>query len=56
MPFRGCWNFVVMFNFVPQKLFSTLEVVGASEMNLAANQWKEDMERFDWKISTGTQL
>ncbi|XP_023670401.1 lysosomal alpha-mannosidase [Paramormyrops kingsleyae] len=38
-----------------QKLFSTLEVVGVSEMNLAANQWKDDMARFDWKTSTGEQ-
>nr|XP_015204430.1 PREDICTED: lysosomal alpha-mannosidase [Lepisosteus oculatus] len=32
-----------------QKLFSTLEVVGVSEMSLAANQWKEDMRRLDWR-------
>eukprot|EP00064_Thunnus_orientalis_P022022 superscaffoldBa00007078_g22201 len=31
-----------------QKLFSTLEVLGVSELNLSANQWKEEMTRFDW--------
>uniref|UniRef100_A0A667WBF3 Alpha-mannosidase n=1 Tax=Myripristis murdjan TaxID=586833 RepID=A0A667WBF3_9TELE len=36
-----------------QKLFSTLEVLGASELNLSANQWKEEMTRFDWKIRAG---
>uniref|UniRef100_A0AAY5EAP4 Lysosomal alpha-mannosidase n=1 Tax=Electrophorus electricus TaxID=8005 RepID=A0AAY5EAP4_ELEEL len=37
-----------------QKLFSTLEIVGVSEMSLGANQWKEDMKRLQWKPSTGT--
>uniref|UniRef100_A0A8C1PA33 Alpha-mannosidase n=1 Tax=Cyprinus carpio TaxID=7962 RepID=A0A8C1PA33_CYPCA len=37
-----------------QKLFSTLEVLGASEMSLGANQWKEDMNRLQW--NTGSQL
>ncbi|XP_019717347.1 lysosomal alpha-mannosidase [Hippocampus comes] len=32
-----------------QKLFSTLEVTGVSELNLSANQWKEEMKRFDWR-------
>ncbi|XP_036385660.1 lysosomal alpha-mannosidase [Megalops cyprinoides] len=36
-----------------QKLFSTLEVVGMSEMSLAANQWKDEMTRMDWKGNTG---
>uniref|UniRef100_A0A8C9W6K5 Lysosomal alpha-mannosidase n=1 Tax=Scleropages formosus TaxID=113540 RepID=A0A8C9W6K5_SCLFO len=36
-----------------KKLFSTLEVVGVSEMNLSANQWKDEMNRFDWKTSGG---
>ncbi|XP_052465478.1 lysosomal alpha-mannosidase [Carassius gibelio] len=31
-----------------QKLFSTLDVLGASEMSLGANQWKEDMKRLQW--------
>lgn len=31
-----------------QKLFSTMKVLGFSELNLSANQWKEDMKRFDW--------
>ncbi|XP_047434607.1 lysosomal alpha-mannosidase [Mugil cephalus] len=31
-----------------QKLFSTLEVLGVSELNLSANQWKDEMKRFDW--------
>ncbi|CAM4731854.1 unnamed protein product [Leuciscus chuanchicus] len=31
-----------------QKLFSTLEVLGASEMSLGANQWKDDMNRLRW--------
>uniref|UniRef100_A0A672K5J2 Alpha-mannosidase n=1 Tax=Sinocyclocheilus grahami TaxID=75366 RepID=A0A672K5J2_SINGR len=34
-----------------QKLFSTLEVLGASEMSLGANQWKEDMNRLFQKLS-----
>ncbi|KAL4648547.1 lysosomal alpha-mannosidase [Arapaima gigas] len=38
-----------------QKLFSTLEVVGVSEMNLSANQWKDEINRFSWKTSTGEQ-
>uniref|UniRef100_A0A4W6E828 Alpha-mannosidase n=1 Tax=Lates calcarifer TaxID=8187 RepID=A0A4W6E828_LATCA len=37
-----------------QKLFSTLEVLGMSELNLSANQWKDEMIRFDWKPQTGT--
>ncbi|KAF4094455.1 hypothetical protein AMELA_G00015200 [Ameiurus melas] len=36
-----------------QKLFSTLEVVGVSEMSLGANQWKEDMQRMHWKLNSG---
>ncbi|XP_039650824.1 lysosomal alpha-mannosidase [Perca fluviatilis] len=35
-----------------QKLFSTLEVLGASELNLSANQWKDDMTRFHWTPET----
>ncbi|XP_066563843.1 lysosomal alpha-mannosidase isoform X2 [Amia ocellicauda] len=35
-----------------QKLFSTLEVEGVSEMSLAANQWKEEMTRLDWRGET----
>ncbi|XP_035261901.1 lysosomal alpha-mannosidase [Anguilla anguilla] len=35
-----------------QKLFSTLTVVGVSEMSLAANQWKDEMTRMDWKGRT----
>ncbi|XP_056266285.1 lysosomal alpha-mannosidase isoform X2 [Pseudoliparis swirei] len=35
-----------------QKLFSTLEVLGVSEMNLSANQWKDDMKRFHWTPQT----
>ncbi|XP_062846006.1 lysosomal alpha-mannosidase [Trichomycterus rosablanca] len=35
-----------------QKLFSTLKVVGASEMSLGANQWKEDMKRMQWNPSS----
>ncbi|XP_028998395.1 LOW QUALITY PROTEIN: lysosomal alpha-mannosidase [Betta splendens] len=31
-----------------QKLFSSLDVLGVSELNLSANQWKEEMKRFDW--------
>ncbi|XP_040026054.2 lysosomal alpha-mannosidase [Gasterosteus aculeatus] len=31
-----------------QKLFSTLEVLGVSELNLSANQWKDEMTRLDW--------
>ncbi|XP_076867010.1 lysosomal alpha-mannosidase [Brachyhypopomus gauderio] len=36
-----------------QKLFSTLEIVGVSEMSLGANQWKEDMNRLQWTPNTG---
>ncbi|XP_068460344.1 lysosomal alpha-mannosidase [Clinocottus analis] len=36
-----------------QKLFSTLEVLGASELNLSANQWKDEMTRFHWTPQTG---
>ncbi|XP_062244206.1 lysosomal alpha-mannosidase [Platichthys flesus] len=35
-----------------QKLFSTLEVVGVSELNLSANQWKDEMKRYDWTPQT----
>ncbi|KAL6111177.1 man2b1 [Pungitius sinensis] len=35
-----------------QKLFSTLEVLGASELNLSANQWKDQMTRLDWTPQT----
>ncbi|KAM9856488.1 lysosomal alpha-mannosidase [Aulostomus maculatus] len=35
-----------------QKLFSTLEVLGVSELNLSANQWKDEMRRFDWTAQT----
>lgn len=31
-----------------QKLFSTFKVLGASEMSLGANQWKEHMTRLSW--------
>ncbi|KAM9769135.1 lysosomal alpha-mannosidase [Menidia menidia] len=31
-----------------QKLFSTLDVLGVSELNLSANQWKDEMRRFEW--------
>uniref|UniRef100_A0A3B1J9Z3 Alpha-mannosidase n=1 Tax=Astyanax mexicanus TaxID=7994 RepID=A0A3B1J9Z3_ASTMX len=31
-----------------QKMFSTLKVVGASEMSLGANQWKANMTRLQW--------
>uniref|UniRef100_A0A8K9UZS1 Alpha-mannosidase n=1 Tax=Oncorhynchus mykiss TaxID=8022 RepID=A0A8K9UZS1_ONCMY len=37
-----------------QKLFSTLDVLGVSEMNLSANQWKDEMTRLDWKAESGT--
>ncbi|XP_070684120.1 lysosomal alpha-mannosidase [Pempheris klunzingeri] len=36
-----------------QKLFSTLEVVGVSELNLSANQWKDEMTRLHWTPQTG---
>ncbi|XP_059903346.1 lysosomal alpha-mannosidase [Gadus macrocephalus] len=32
-----------------QKLFSTLKVVGVSELNLSANQWIDEMKRLDWR-------
>ncbi|KAK2817431.1 hypothetical protein Q5P01_025622 [Channa striata] len=31
-----------------KKLFSTLDVLGVSELNLSANQWKDEVTRFDW--------
>ncbi|XP_026027572.1 lysosomal alpha-mannosidase-like [Astatotilapia calliptera] len=36
-----------------QKLFSTLEVLGVAELNLSANQWKDEMKRFDWTPEKG---
>ncbi|XP_069023708.1 lysosomal alpha-mannosidase [Embiotoca jacksoni] len=36
-----------------QKLFSTLDVLGVSELNLSANQWKDEMKRFDWTPKKG---
>ncbi|XP_051801046.1 lysosomal alpha-mannosidase isoform X1 [Acanthochromis polyacanthus] len=36
-----------------QKLFSTLDVLGVSELNLSANQWKDEMKRFDWTPQKG---
>ncbi|XP_057699367.1 lysosomal alpha-mannosidase [Corythoichthys intestinalis] len=39
-----------------QKLFSTLEVVGMSELNLSANQWKHEMERFKWMALNGEKV
>ncbi|XP_063055152.1 lysosomal alpha-mannosidase [Engraulis encrasicolus] len=36
-----------------QKLFSEVEVLGATEMSLGANQWKSEMTRLDWRPSTG---
>ncbi|XP_016422265.1 lysosomal alpha-mannosidase-like [Sinocyclocheilus rhinocerous] len=38
-----------------QKLFSTLEVLGASEMSLGANQWKEDMNRLQWNTAKASK-
>ncbi|KAK9540894.1 hypothetical protein VZT92_003314 [Zoarces viviparus] len=38
-----------------QKLFSTLEVLGGSELNLSANQWKDEMTRFHWTPQTGEE-
>uniref|UniRef100_A0A8C6KLS3 Alpha-mannosidase n=1 Tax=Nothobranchius furzeri TaxID=105023 RepID=A0A8C6KLS3_NOTFU len=37
-----------------QKLFSTLDVLGVSELNLSANQWKDEMKRFEWSPQKGT--
>ncbi len=39
-----------------QKLFSTLEVLGASEMSLGANQWKEDMNRLQWNTGNNSSF
>ncbi|KAI3353477.1 hypothetical protein L3Q82_020006, partial [Scortum barcoo] len=36
-----------------QKLFSSLELLGVSELNLSANQWKDEMTRFHWTPQTG---
>ncbi|KAI5618655.1 lysosomal alpha-mannosidase isoform X1, partial [Silurus asotus] len=35
-----------------QKMFSTLDIVGVSEMSLGANQWKEDMKRMRFKANS----
>ncbi|XP_068177714.1 lysosomal alpha-mannosidase isoform X2 [Antennarius striatus] len=35
-----------------QKLFSTLNILGVSELNLSANQWKDEMTRFNWTPQT----
>ncbi|XP_068607078.1 lysosomal alpha-mannosidase [Brachionichthys hirsutus] len=35
-----------------QKLFSTLDILGVSELNLSANQWKDEMTRFNWMPRT----
>ncbi|KAJ8001680.1 hypothetical protein DPEC_G00171970 [Dallia pectoralis] len=35
-----------------QKLFTTLNVLGVAEMNLSANQWKDEMTRLDWKAES----
>ncbi|KAM6972243.1 LOW QUALITY PROTEIN: lysosomal alpha-mannosidase [Aplochiton taeniatus] len=35
-----------------QKLFSSVELLGVSELNLSANQWKEEMTRLDWRAET----
>ncbi|KAI5089006.1 lysosomal alpha-mannosidase isoform X1, partial [Silurus meridionalis] len=35
-----------------QKMFSTLDIVGVSEMSLGANQWKEDMKRMQFKANS----
>ncbi|XP_060715118.1 lysosomal alpha-mannosidase [Tachysurus vachellii] len=34
-----------------QKMFSSLELMGVSEMSLGANQWKEDVNRMQWKFN-----
>ncbi|XP_076147474.1 lysosomal alpha-mannosidase [Alosa pseudoharengus] len=34
-----------------QKLFSTVEVMGVTEMSLGANQWKSEMSRLVWRPS-----
>ncbi|KAM6940660.1 lysosomal alpha-mannosidase [Xenentodon cancila] len=31
-----------------QKMFSSLDVLGVSELNLSANQWKDEMSRLEW--------
>lgn len=38
-----------------QKLFSSLDVLGMSELNLSANLWKDEMKRFDWTPQKGTR-
>nr|XP_043872004.1 lysosomal alpha-mannosidase [Solea senegalensis] len=35
-----------------QKLFSTLDVLGVSELNLSANQWRDEMTRMAWTPQT----
>ncbi|CAJ1052920.1 lysosomal alpha-mannosidase [Xyrichtys novacula] len=36
-----------------QKLFSTLKVLGVSELNLSANQWIDEMKRLQWTPESG---
>ncbi|XP_061576630.1 lysosomal alpha-mannosidase [Cololabis saira] len=38
------------------KLFSTLDVLGMSELNLSANQWKDQMRRFEWTSQNEEKL
>lgn len=53
MPFKRFSVFLCVCVCV-QKLFSTLNVLGVSELNLSANQWKDEMKRFDWSPEKGT--
>uniref|UniRef100_A0A8B9KHS8 Alpha-mannosidase n=1 Tax=Astyanax mexicanus TaxID=7994 RepID=A0A8B9KHS8_ASTMX len=39
-----------------QKMFSTLKVVGASEMSLGANQWKANMTRLQWNTGNDAHI
>lgn len=32
-----------------------MKVVAMSELNLSANQWKDEMRRFEWTPQTGRQ-
>lgn len=49
------WNINRMFTLSVQKLFSTLNVLGISELNLSANQWKDEMTRLSWTPEKGVE-
>lgn len=47
---------MVYFSAPCQSLFSTFDIIKVQEMNLAANQRREDMNRLIWQPSPGESL